>query len=122
MWSHSRECVTKTGRGPVFVDVTSQVRSVLDESGISDGHVTICVQDESCSLFVNELESGLLADLASTLQRLEPTPVTAAALGSRSVVVPAMNGDLRLGTWQRVMLAELDGGGERRLTVQIVGD
>jgi thiamine phosphate synthase YjbQ (UPF0047 family) len=43
-------------------------------------------------------------------------------LGSSSVVLPATDGRLRLGVWQRVLLVELEAPQQRRIVVQVVGE
>jgi thiamine phosphate synthase YjbQ (UPF0047 family) len=43
-------------------------------------------------------------------------------IGSTSVVIPAVDGRLRLGTWQRVLLVELDEPARRSFLVQVVGE
>jgi secondary thiamine-phosphate synthase enzyme len=107
-----------------FVDITDDVRAVLESSGIRNGQVTVFSPAASCPLFVNERESGLLIDLQSRIRavRSESTESRPAMLGSSSVVLPAVEGRLRLGTWQRVLMVELESGDTRRLIVQIVGE
>jgi thiamine phosphate synthase YjbQ (UPF0047 family) len=75
-------------------------------------------------LVVNERESGLIADIRQTLARLESSELAdqRAMLGSSSVVLPASDGRLRLGAWQRVLLIELEAAQERKIVVQIVGE
>jgi thiamine phosphate synthase YjbQ (UPF0047 family) len=43
-------------------------------------------------------------------------------LGATSVVLPAVDGHLRLGTWQRVLLVELREPSQRSIVIQIVGE
>ena len=45
-----------------------------------------------------------------------------AMVGAPSVVLPFVDGKLRLGTWQRVLLLELEEPGPRPVVVQIVGE
>ena len=124
MRTHQDRCVAVTARAPDFVDITSDVEAALGRSGIRDGHVTVFSSEESCALLVQELESGLLADIEQTLDRLGAMRRRArtALLGSASVVLPAVDGRLRLGVWQRVLLVELVEGRPRSVTVQIVGE
>lgn len=107
-----------------FVDVTDDVAGALDESGIENGHVTVFAPDADCSLIVNERESGLWHDLRGALARTDTrlAPERRAVLGSSSVVLPALEGRLHLGTWQRVLLVELGEPCHRRVSVQVVGE
>lgn len=107
-----------------FVDVTGHVDAAVSASGILDGQVSVLVGDSESALIVNENESGLLEDLKRMLERLDvgDSRDRRTVIGSTSVVLPAMDGALLLGTWQRVLLVELGAGGDRAIVVQIVGD
>jgi secondary thiamine-phosphate synthase enzyme len=113
-----------TARLMDLVDITDEVVEALNTSRVSDGHVTVFADGPGCALVVNERETGLLRDLRSTVDRLRATSSddVHTLLGSSSVVLPATGGRLRLGTWQRLMLAELEGASDRRIVVQIVGE
>ena len=121
MRNHS-ETRTFTTSGPFGVaDVTDDVEQVLGASGIRAGHVTICTSDPGCTLIVNEKETGLIADIKEAAGRLG-NGATTPPLGSASVMLPAIDGSLGLGQWQRVLLVELDSESSRSVVVQIVGD
>lgn len=123
MRTHQAECHIKTIEPFDFVDLTDEVQGVLDESGIENGQVTVFSAHAACAVVMNERESGLLSDVRRALDRLGTVALRGGAmLGSRSVVLPAAGGKLRLGTWQRVLLVELDDGAERSVVVQIVGE
>jgi secondary thiamine-phosphate synthase enzyme len=122
--THKVECTARSRAELDFVDITDDVRAVLEGSGIRNGQVTVFSPATSCALFVNERESGLLIDLQDTIRRLRSTEADErpAMLGSSSVVLPAVEGKLRLGTWQRLLMVELERGEARKLIVQIVGE
>lgn len=124
MRTHQAECHTTTIEPLDFVDLTDEVQGVLDESGIEDGQVTIFSPQTACTIVVNERESGLLSDVRRALDRISAldSSWSRAMIGSCSVVLPATGGKLRLGTWQRVLLVELEDGAERSVVVQVVGD
>ena len=124
MRTHQTECSVQATDAPGFVDLTEEIQAVLDASGISDGRVTVFCPDTSCSLLVNERESGLLEDIKRTITRLSPNgdERRAGMLGATSVVLPAVGGWLRLGPWQRVLLVELQSPEQRSIVIQIVGD
>jgi secondary thiamine-phosphate synthase enzyme len=124
MRSHQSDYSTATLGALDFVDVTDEVESRLRASGIREGMVTVFAPEQACVLVVNERESGLIADIRETLTRLESSEVAdqRAMLGSSSVVLPATDGRLRLGVWQRVLLIELEAPQERKIVVQIVGE
>jgi secondary thiamine-phosphate synthase enzyme len=93
-------------------------------SGIAEGQVTVFADSDSCVLVVNERESGLLDDIRKTMKRLEGRGAAdgKTLLGSTSVVIPAVDGKLRLGVWQRLLLVELEQPNNRRVIVQVVGE
>ena len=124
MRSHQSDCSTATLGALDFVDITEEVENRLRASGIRDGMVTVFAPDKACVLVVNERESGLIADIRDTLVRLESSDTTdkRAMLGSSSVVLPATDGRLRLGVWQRVLLVELEAPQQRKIVVQVVGE
>ena len=116
-------CSARTTSVPDFVDVTDEISAALEESGVRDGRAVVFAADESCSIMVNEKESGLLADLEKTIERLKLSNGnrSRSILGSSSVVLPVVDGKLKLGTWQRVLLVELEEACERSVDIQIVG-
>lgn len=119
--THSARCTAETTGAPDFVDITEAVEAALLDSGIRNGQVTVFAPGDGCSLLVNERETGLLHDLKATLGRLkEAWPP--AVIGSASVVVPAFEGRLGLGMWQRVLLVELRAAAARPVLVQVLGE
>lgn len=117
-------CEARTNTVPDFIDVTDEIAAAVDDSGVSHGRAIVFAPAESCSIMVNERESGLLADLKRTLERLKATNGSGsrAMLGSSSVVLPVEDGKLRLGTWQRVLLVELSEPAPRSVDIQIIGE
>ncbi len=135
------------GLAPAFFDVTEMVRGVVRRSGVVQGQVLAAMAHTTCALIVQENEPLLLADLADRLCRfandgesfrhndMDVRTVNVcsidecanghshcqqAILGA-SVSLPARDGDLVLGLWQRILLVELDHPRPRRLQVQVTG-
>lgn len=124
MRTFSAERSISTTGSPEFIDVTDEIVEELSRSGIRSGMVTVFSLQDSCALVVNERESGLLSDIKLALERLdvEHARNRKTMIGSTSVVLPAVDGRLRLGTWQRVLLVELDEPAPRAFLVQVMGD
>ena len=124
MRTHQIECTTQTKDVPGFVDLTDDIQRAVIASGISDGQVTILSPHTTCAIVVNERESGLLEDIKRTIRRLNSNGAgrDAGSVGATSVVLPAVDGELRLGTWQRVLLVELGEPSERSVVIHIVGE
>ena len=133
MQTHRTDCTIATTNSPEFIDITEQVDRALDSAHVGDGHVTITVP-EGCAIVVNEYESGLLSDLKRVIAELESSTLanrrvdppfangSEPRIGSSSVVLPASDGKLRLGRWQRLLLVELEKSTDRCVNIQIVGD
>ena len=119
--THHARCTAQTDDAPGFVDITDSIEAALVDSGIRNGQVTVFAQGEGCSLLVNERESGLLHDLRAVLTRLKDG-WPRSTIGSASLVLPAMEGRLGLGMWQRVLLVELDAPTARPVVVQVLGE
>jgi secondary thiamine-phosphate synthase enzyme len=116
-------------------DVTEEVRRVVKASGVRGGLCHVMVLHATAAVVVNENDDpNIGVDLVDALARLVPkgggwlhdrvdgnahAHIQAAILGP-SETVPIHEGDLQLGTWQGIMLVELDGPRRRKLTVRIV--
>jgi secondary thiamine-phosphate synthase enzyme len=124
-----------TTRETEIVDVTEQVQGAVAETGVREGVALVSVAHCTCALYVNECEEGLLADtlrLAEELSRRRDwrhdsiddnaAAHLAASLFGASVTLPVAGGRVELGTWQRILLLELDGPRRRRVTVQVIED
>ena len=124
-----------TSHATEVLDLTDQVQAALAELGATAGAALISVAHCTCALYLNENESGLLEDTLTALSfmgRLQhwrhdviddnaSAHLAATLLGS-SVLVPVRGGRLQLGTWQRVLLAELDGPRPRQVTVAVLAE
>jgi secondary thiamine-phosphate synthase enzyme len=125
-----------------FLDVTKQIQDVVARSGIRNGTLLINSLHTTIALFVNEFQSALLDDLDAVLQKLIPrrdgyshddprysdcdranahAHLRATLLG-RPVALAVGDGEILLGQYQSIIVAELDGPRERRLQLQIVGE
>jgi secondary thiamine-phosphate synthase enzyme len=122
-----------TRREGEIVDLTPQVAAVVRESAIRDGLVHLFVQHSTAALTTIECEPGVLADLTRSLAVLAPDDAdyahntkwgdgngrshVKAALVGPSLTVPVAGGELCCGTWQQIVLLELDVNAGRKRTV-----
>jgi len=122
-----------------MLDITEQVASAVQESGVNSGIVTIFAPSATSGLTTIEYESGALADLKRVFDEVAPeerdyrhnlrwgdgnghSHVRAALLGP-SLTVPFNQGRLLLGTWQHVTYIDFDNRSRRReLVLQILGE
>jgi secondary thiamine-phosphate synthase enzyme len=116
-----------------IVDITDEAREAVRASGVRDGLALVAVPHCTCAVYVNENEDGLVADTLAFLSDLAASGkwqhdriddnaaahLVAAVMGS-GVCLPVAGCGIELGTWQRIMLVELDGPRQRCLTVTVI--
>jgi secondary thiamine-phosphate synthase enzyme len=123
-----------------IIDITQEVKTAISESGIRDGLVHLFVCHSTAALTTIEYETGVLSDLKRALSVLAPDRTVyahdsrwgdgngrshvKAALVGPSLTVPVAEGDLMCGTWQQIVLLELDvnAGRERTVICTVTGD
>jgi len=120
-----------------YVNITDKVAQVVAESGIRDGMVLVSAMHITAAVYVNDAESGLIADIDEWLERLAPyrddyrhhrTGETNGdahlknLLIHHEVIVPITDGALDLGPWQQIYYAEFDGQRRKRLVIKAMGD
>jgi secondary thiamine-phosphate synthase enzyme len=122
----SHELSVDTSRRQV-VDLTDEAAGFVRGGG--DGLLSVFALHATAGLALLETGSGSEEDLIAALQRLLPrdhhyvhqhgsaghgADHLLPALVSPSLVVPVVGGRLQLGTWQRVVLVDLNGDNPRR--------
>ena len=122
-----------------IVNITEQTSKAIENSEIKNGTVTIFISGSTAALTTIEYEPGLLSDFPKMLERVAPKNIeygheqmwhdgnghshVRASLVGPSLSVPFSNRRLMLGTWQQIVLLELDTRSrERNLVLQIVGE
>ena len=131
--------VTSQREGDIL-DLTKDVRDVIRESGVRNGIVHLFVQHSTAALTTIEFEPGVLADLSRSLSVLAPDNLpyahnmkwgdgngrshVKAALVGPSLSLPIAGGALACGTWQQIVLLELDvnAGRERTVLCTVMGE
>nr|MBC7245337.1 YjbQ family protein [Chloroflexota bacterium] len=118
-----------------LVDITMEVQKCIQKSGVQEGLCVIFVPHTTAGVTVNEnWDPSVKMDILAVLDRLVPwqanyhhTEGNAAAhiktslLGSSQTLF-IEKGQLVLGTWQGVFLAEFDGPRRREVLVRIISD
>jgi secondary thiamine-phosphate synthase enzyme len=123
----------RSNRREEMIDITSEVKKVLRESGEKEGIVVLFVQHTTCGLTVNEnADPDVQTDILSALRKLIPqhgmnfkhaednsdAHLKSSFFGS-SVTIPFSGGELLLGRWQGIYLCEFDGARERKIVLMI---
>lgn len=122
-----------------ILDITSEVQGIVSDSGLMNGLACVFVAGSTAAITTVEHEPGLVTDLQQAMERLYPrrmdyehhrrwgdgnghSHVRASFIGP-SLTVPIIDGRLQLGTWQQIVLMELDNKPRTRdILVQVVGD
>ncbi len=117
-----------TRRKDQVVDITDTVEKYLQEEKNANGICSLFIAHTTCAISTADLDPGTDLDLLDALRRLLPqlnyrhphdpshTPdhILASIIGP-SLVIPYARHQLLLGTWQRIILVELDGPRQRTI-------
>lgn len=117
-------------------DVTAEVTELVVRSGVAAGAVVVAVTGSTGAVTTIEYEPGALADLRRALDRLAPVADGYAhnerwgdgngfshvrsALLKTSIAVPVVDGRPVLGTWQQIVVLNLDNRARDREVVAVV--
>ncbi|MCB5270241.1 MAG: secondary thiamine-phosphate synthase enzyme YjbQ [Candidatus Cloacimonetes bacterium] len=138
MKSYRKELWFHTTHRREYINITDQVRSVLLESGISEGLILVNAMHITASVFINDDESGLHEDFETWLEGLAPEKPYSQyrhngfednadahlkrQIMGREVVVAITEGKLDLGPWEQIFYAEYDGKRRKRVLIKIIGE
>jgi secondary thiamine-phosphate synthase enzyme len=120
-----------------YINITDRLESILEKSGIQEGLMLVSAMHITAGVYVNDAESGLIADIDEWLERLAPfradyrhhrtgednsdAHLKNLMIGSQ-VVLPITKGAFDFGPWQQVYYAEFDGQRSKRVIVKIIGE
>ena len=124
-----------------LIDLTERVREIVRGSSVREGIASLWSMHTTCAVFVNEVQAALHSDILRLLEqvvsrdgawmhndpahsdcdRMNADAHLRAMLLGHSLTVQISGGDLVLGTWQRVLAAEMDGPRTRTIRLQVMG-
>ena len=139
MKSYRKELWFEVPTRRALVNITSQIASCLDESGIREGLALVNAMHITASVFINDDESGLHQDYEKWLEALAPHAPTSQyqhnrtgednadahlkrQVMGREVVVAITKGKLDFGPWEQIFYGEFDGRRRKRVLVKIIGE
>jgi secondary thiamine-phosphate synthase enzyme len=137
MKSHTEYLWFNTKKQREFINITDEVEKALEKSQIKEGLILVSAMHITAGVYVNDAESGLIADIEEWLEKLAPfrrdyhhhrTGETNGdahlknLLIGHEVVVPVTNGKLDFGPWQQVYYAEFDGQRRKRVLIKVIGE
>jgi len=123
-----------------IIDLTQDVRNAVRESTVKNGFVHLFIQHSTAALTTIEYEQGVLSDMRRALSVIAPDNITyahntrwgdgngrshvKAALLGPSLTIPVAQGELMCGTWQQIVMLELDvnAGRTRSIICSVTGE
>jgi len=122
----------KTHDSHQVIDITGKINQHLQQGNIQNGVCHLFIQHTTAALTVGEVGEGTEDDLLDVLKAMipkisfrhahdpahAPSHMIASILGP-SLTVPISGGKLSVGTWQSILLVELDGPRERKISLKI---
>lgn len=140
MKSHTRYLTFRVPARMGFVNITRDIASEVESSGIQDGLCLVNAMHITASVFINDDESGLLEDYQRWLEKLAPFDPSPEAyhhnrtgedngdahhkrqIMGREVVVAVTRGKLDFGPWEQIFYGEFDGNRDKRVLVKVIGE
>jgi secondary thiamine-phosphate synthase enzyme len=122
-----------TGSLKEVVDLTERVQSLIRRANMRDGLCALFVTHTTAAVTTGEIGEGTEEDLLDIVERIIPSirfrhahdpshawSHMAASILGPSLTLPVEDGRLMLGTWQSVLLVELDGPRERTVYITLL--
>lgn len=124
---------------PDIIDITDQASQAIEECNIENGLVTVFISGSTAAVTTIEYEPGLRDDFPEMLSRVAPENIqykhdntwhdgnghshVRASLIGPSLTIPIVEGNMSLGTWQQIVLLEMDTRPrDRNLILQLIGE
>lgn len=125
----------KTFKSSETIDITPQVSSFVFKNHINNGFCHLFTTHTTCCLTTGEIGEGTAEDFVEVAQKIIPdinfrhahnpshawSHMASSFIGA-SLTIPIKDGKLTLGTWQSIILVELDGPRERNIIVTLTTD
>jgi len=139
MKSHTTYLTLNTKTRREYINITREVASELEKSGIKEGLCLVNAMHITASVYINDAENGLIKDFDDFLEGLAPhEPVNRyrhnntgedngdahikRTIMGREVVIAVTEGRLDFGPWEQVYYAEFDGRRPKRILIKIIGE
>ncbi len=133
--------VYKTRERLELINITKDVNEIVKKHGFRAGFALVQSLHTTTAIFINEFQQALVDDMKAFLERVvgrfdywrhnDPrlsecyrknadAHLRAMLLG-HTLSLPVSEGELAIGNWQSVILAELDGPRDRAVQIQVLG-
>jgi len=122
-----------------IIDITDDVKSIIDRSGVQNGMVTIAVSSSTSAITTLEFEPGLISDFRKALEIIAPVKgkyahnekwhdgngfshIRSSFVGT-SKTIPINSKSMLSGVWQQIVLVDFDNRPRsRKVFVQVIGE
>ncbi len=124
-----------------LVDLTDRVMGLVRKLRVKEGIVNLFSMHTTCTVFINEFQTALLTDIKKFLEgvvardaewlhndpehsdcdRMNADSHLRAMILGHSLTLQVSGGEVVLGQWQRILMAELDGPRSRTLRLSVMG-
>jgi secondary thiamine-phosphate synthase enzyme len=137
MKSHREFLTFNTSKRRDYINITADIEKAVAKSGIEEGLVLVSAMHITAGVYINDAESGLIADIDEWADKLAPfgqdyrhhrtgedngdAHLKNLLIGSQ-VVLPVTEGKIDFGPWQQVYYAEFDGQRRKRVIIKIIGE
>ena len=125
-----------TSKHREYILITPKIAEIVKKSKVSEGFVFVSAMHITAGVYVNDAESGLIADIDEWLEKLAPfgnyrhhrTGETNGDSHLKNLLIgheiwlPITKGKLDLGPWQQAYYAEFDGQRPKRVIVKVMGE
>lgn len=138
---HTESLTVPTHERVELINLTERLNTLVRETGVQNGLALVTSLHTTLALFINEWQDALLEDIRSFIEqvvvrgnyykhndpkfsdcdRFNADSHLRAMLLGHHLTLPIRDGELVLGTFQAVIMAELDGPRERALQLQVLG-
>jgi secondary thiamine-phosphate synthase enzyme len=138
---HAETLTVETSQRMEMIDLTGRVMNMVHDLPIREGVVNLFSLHTTCAILINEIQAALQADIKQFLEHLVPRDAEwlhndpahsdcdrfnadshlRAMLVGQNLTLQVSGGELVLGQWQRIIVAELDGPRSRSIRVMVMG-
>jgi secondary thiamine-phosphate synthase enzyme len=134
---YQEELQVSSSKRTEVIEITRDVEKIVEKSDIKNGICQIFLTHATAGLILQETESGLIRDIEKGIKKLFPQGAgyehdkiddnadshLASGFIGQSRSIPIKNGQMVRGTWQNILVLELDGPRSRRTVfVTIIGE
>lgn len=124
--------IFQTKKSKEIVDITDKVNEIIKKNNFKKGVVNLFLIHTTAALTTADLDPGTDLDMLEAFWEMipklryrhphnpshVPSHILSSLIGT-SLTLPVIGGELVLGTWQRVVLVELDGPKERKIILSL---